>query len=295
MTNMTELTNQIAIRILCQETDAEHHINPLANPLANQLAIQLAKKLNLVLLDKQDIDNQHYHFPFYLEVTDSGLQLRDNTHPKFTPLYVDFLSSKLQHRQRFGGGRGELIAKAIGLKNIKNNSPITVLDLTAGLGEDSFILANLGCHVTMIERHPIVACLLRDGLSRLKINFSEQNQKTPFYLEFIEAQASLYLSQLEKENYPNVIYLDPMFPHRDKSALVKKEMQILQKLVGPDHDADSLLDLALNYAKKRVVVKRPRHAPSLFSTDIENGKPDLQVIGKSCRFDVYVIKPRSPD
>jgi len=277
---MTELTSQIAIRILCQETDAEHHINPLAN----QLAIQLAKKLNLVLLDKQDIDKQHYHFPFYLEVTDSRLQLRDNTHPKFTPLYVDFLSGKLQHRQRFGGGRGELIAKAIGIKSVKKNDPaLTVLDLTAGLGEDSFILANLGCYVTMIERHPIVACLLRDGLSRLKINFSEQNQKLPFYLELIEAEASLYLSQLETENYPSVIYLDPMFPHRDKSALVKKEMQILQKLVGPDNDADRLLDLALHYAKKRVVVKRPRLAPFLM-----NKSPQLQIIGKSCRFDVYI-------
>jgi 16S rRNA (guanine1516-N2)-methyltransferase len=280
MTDMTELTSQIAIRILCQETDAEHHINPLAN----QLAIQLAKKLNLVLLDKQDIDKQHYHFPFYLEVTDSRLQLRDNTHPKFTPLYVDFLSGKLQHRQRFGGGRGELIAKAIGIKSVKKNDPaLTVLDLTAGLGEDSFILANLGCYVTMIERHPIVACLLRDGLSRLKINFSEQNQKLPFYLELIEAEASLYLSQLETENYPSVIYLDPMFPHRDKSALVKKEMQILQKLVGPDNDADRLLDLALHYAKKRVVVKRPRLAPFLM-----NKSPQLQIIGKSCRFDVYI-------
>ena len=269
---MSQLNTQIAIRLLSHEDSNRQALKEQAE--------QLAKALGLVLLRPEDINTQSNHFPFYLEVTDTRLQLRDNTHPKFMPLYVDFLSGKLQHRQRFGGGRGELIAKAIGIKNIKKGEPpLSVLDLTAGLGEDSFILASLGCHVTMVERHPIMACLLRDGLTRL--------DHPELTLSLISVEASDYLSQLNQTDYPSVIYLDPMFPHRDKSALVKKEMQILQQLVGSDPDANEIFSLALQYAKKRVVVKRPRLAPSLVSHDKPHLKPDLQFVGKSCRFDVY--------
>lgn len=59
---------------------------------------------------------------------------------------------------------------------------------------------------------------------------------------------------------PDVVYLDPMYPHRQKSALVKKEMRVFQSLVGNDDDADSLLIPAMTIAKRRVVVKRPNYA-----------------------------------
>ena len=69
----------------------------------------------------------------------------------------------MAHRRKFGGGRGEAVAKAVGIK--KEYLP-DVIDATAGLGRDAFVLAALGCHVRMLERHPVVAALLDDGLQR---------------------------------------------------------------------------------------------------------------------------------
>jgi len=82
---------------------------------------------------------------------------------------------------------------------------------------------------------------------------------------------------------PDVIYLDPMYPHREKSAAVKKEMRVFQSLVGEDLDADNLLEPALALAKYRVVVKRPSYAPPL-----NNKKPSTSIKMKKNRFDVYV-------
>ncbi|MBF3116629.1 class I SAM-dependent methyltransferase, partial [Pseudomonas aeruginosa] len=84
---------------------------------------------------------------------------------------------------------------------------------------------------------------------------------------------------------PQVIYLDPMFPHRDKSALVKKEMRLFRPLVGDDLDAPALLQAALALASHRVVVKRPRKAPI-----IEGPKPGYSLEGKSSRYDIYPKK-----
>src|SRR5690606_28288555 len=93
------------------------------------------------------------------------------------------------------------------------------------------------------------------------------------------------LSRLDKESAPDVFYIDTMFPERSKSAKVKKEMQLFQLVVGEDADADELLELALGKARHRVVVKRPRHAPALGT-----GKPGLEFVGKSVRFDVYPLR-----
>jgi 16S rRNA (guanine1516-N2)-methyltransferase len=89
-------------------------------------------------------------------------------------------------------------------------------------------------------------------------------------------------------NTPDVVYLDPMFPHRKKSAAVKKEMRLFQQLLGSDDDADLLLEPALTLAKKRVVVKRPSGAPFL-----ANKKPHIEMLGKANRFDVYLIQNRN--
>jgi 16S rRNA (guanine1516-N2)-methyltransferase len=84
---------------------------------------------------------------------------------------------------------------------------------------------------------------------------------------------------------PQVVYLDPMFPHTEKAAQVKKEMQFFRELVGKDTDADSLLDQALSVASHRVVVKRPRKAPPLAGRE-----PGLTLAGKANRFDIYPMK-----
>lgn len=198
-----------------------------------------------------------------------------DTDKSLTNLRVDFTTGALRHRRLHGGGTGQLIAKACGLKKIKNP---TVLDLTAGLGRDAFVLACLGCDVTMVERSPIIAALLEDALHHLSL---DEELSATIKLRLIKENAIDYLNRLPKEKYPDVILIDPMHPPRQKSALVKKEMRILRDIVGDDLDANELLTASIGKAK-RIVVKRPRLAPTL-----GDRKPSLVYEGKSTRFDVY--------
>lgn len=200
---------------------------------------------------------------------------------------VDFVAGGSAHRRKFGGGNGQQIAKAVGLN--KGFRP-SVLDATVGLGGDAFVLASLGCHMTMIERSPISRVLLNDGLLRAR-NFctadtcddhellAVMNRMTLLDGDSIELLASPLTAMAD------VVYLDPMFPERKKSALVKKEMRAFHSLIGTDDDASELLDLALLKAHYRVVVKRPKIAPFL-----ADKKPSYQLLGKSSRFDIYTLK-----
>ncbi len=214
---------------------------------------------------------------FQLQLTKDRLQLVKLDEPKLGAVFVDFIDGAVAHRRKFGGGRGQLIAKAVGLKSGANP---TVLDATAGLGRDAFVLASLGCTVTMFERSPVVAALLDDGLNRAyqdpTIGGWMRQRLTLQHHNAIDG-----LAQLSKSH--DVVYLDPMFPHRKKSAAVKKEMRVFQSLVGSDPDADKLLPLALSAAIKRVVVKRPGYAGFL-----NEKKPSMQLSSKANRFDVYV-------
>ncbi len=194
------------------------------------------------------------------------------------PIYIDFEAGKNAHRRQFGGGRGQPLAKAIGLK--KGAMP-SVIDATAGFGRDAFVLANLGCHITLIERQPLIATLLEDGLHRAKSNNEISDVIT--LMQLIKSDASSYLSELSNNLWPDVIYMDPMYPSRDKSALVKKDMRLLHQLSGPDMDSEQLLTIAKKRAKKRVVVKRPKSAPW-----IGNQKPNTHTESKNTRYDIYV-------
>ncbi len=191
------------------------------------------------------------------------------------PVYVDFLSGALAHRRQYGGGRNQLIAKAVG---VKSKEKLKVLDVTAGLGRDAFVLALLGCDVTMCERSPVIHALLEDGLQRAR----QEPWFADLSLSLQRLDAGVWLSNLSEVERPDVVYMDPMFPDRTKSALVKKEMRVLRAVVGDDLDAGELLESALKVAKKRVVVKRAKLAATLTER-----KPDLVYKGKSSRFDVY--------
>ncbi|MBE0369674.1 class I SAM-dependent methyltransferase [Pseudoalteromonas aurantia] len=206
-----------------------------------------------------------------------GLQLFKNDEPKLGAIYVDFVTGASAHRRKFGGGKGQAIAKAVGLN--KGATP-HVLDATAGLGRDAFVLASLGCQVTLHERHPVVAALLYDGLQRA---YQDNDIGTWMQSNMAMAFGSSHDLLASTACQPDVVYLDPMFPHREKSALVKKEMRVFQTLVGDDHDADGLLGFAYELASKRVVVKRPDYAPFL-----NDKKPSMQITTKKNRFDVYV-------
>ncbi|EKE01421.1 MAG: hypothetical protein ACD_21C00136G0001 [uncultured bacterium] len=236
-------------------------------------AKKLAHQLDLPLVCHNDTS-----YLFLLAVTPKHLELREVTVKNSKPIYVDFLASNLNYRVKCGGGNKQLIAKAVG---IKSGFRPTVLDTTAGLGVDAFVLASLGCEVVMLERSPIIGTLLKDGLERFMECPKAKNIRITLHI----SQAGDYISKIshKKTNSPDVIYLDPMYPERRKTALGKKSMRILHELVGEDKDAADVLTLALKCAKKRVVVKRPGYAPTLGSS-----KPDLQFsAGGSCRYDVY--------
>ena len=212
---------------------------------------------------------------FALVLDTHKLSLHKLDEPKLGAICVDFVEGAVAHRRKFGGGRGQDIAKAVGLKH--GFTP-HVLDATAGLGRDAFVLASLGCQVSMIERMPVVAALLENGLERARLNseIADIAQK----MSLVHASS---VDSMDIGTQPDVIYLDPMYPHREKSAAVKKEMRVFQSLVGEDPDADNLLEPALALAKYRVVVKRPSYAPPLAGQ-----KPSTSIKMKKNRFDVYV-------
>lgn len=216
---------------------------------------------------------------FALQLGDDGLQLVELGDKAPGPVRVDFVEGAAAHRRQFGGGSGQMIAKAVGVQSgVRPN----VLDATAGLGRDAFVLASLGCRMTLIERQPLVAALLEDGLQRAALDL----EVAPIAerMRLLTGNAIELMRSWQGEA-PQVIYLDPMFPHRDKSALVKKEMRLFRPFVGDDLDAPALLEAALALATHRVVVKRPRKAPA-----IGGGKPGYVLEGKSSRYDIYPKK-----
>lgn len=195
-----------------------------------------------------------------------------------TSLELDILKGSFAYRIKQSRASNELLAKAVG---IKGSYKPTIIDATAGLGRDSLILAYLGCPVLMIERSEKIFAMLEKSLENIR---TEPSLHKKMHVQLFYGDAIDYLSELNSSDYPDVIYLDPMFPERRKSALVKKEMRLLREIVGEDPDAPTLLAIALKRAKKRVVVKRPRLAPTL-----GNLEPSFVIKGKAQRFDVYLI------
>lgn len=219
---------------------------------------------------------------FLLRYTEEGLILTDCRQGKPVDIVVDFIKGAHAHRRIYGGGKGQAIAKAVGLS--KGVKPY-LFDATAGLGGDAFVLATLGCVVDMSERNPVVYQLLSDGLGRARLYADKSDPGLMDIIDRMKLRQTDSLDLLSSAVGYDVIYLDPMFPESGKTAKVKKGMQAFHHLVGRDDDADKLLELALGAAKYRVVVKRPRKAPVL-----ANRKPNLQFEGKSSRFDIYTIK-----
>ncbi|MBU3023703.1 class I SAM-dependent methyltransferase [Aestuariibacter sp. A3R04] len=200
--------------------------------------------------------------------------VRDFAVPKQQGVYVDFLSGSSQYRQQHGGGKKEPIAKAVGLKG---KDGLKILDATPGLGRDAFVLVALGCEVTLVERSAVVAALLEDGIRRLA------NASADLAARMLLVHGNSIEQMKAGDLAVDVVYLDPMFPHKRKSALVKKEMRLFQHLLGADTDADELLAPARAVASQRVVVKRPAYAEPLASV-----APSMAITSKKHRFDVYI-------
>ncbi|WP_417243837.1 class I SAM-dependent methyltransferase [Celeribacter sp.] len=191
-------------------------------------------------------------------------------------LRVDFVSGAVAHRLRFGGGRGQALAKAMGLRSGK--TPM-IVDATAGLGRDSFLLASLGAQVVMIERSEKMHALLVDGMDRARQEGGEFRDIID-RMTLLKGDAKELLPTLSGE----AILIDPMHPPRKNSALVKRELRQVREIVGTDEDAADLVRVALEHALKRVVLKWPAKADPI------NGvRPcSHQILGKSTRYDVFM-------
>ncbi len=167
-------------------------------------------------------------------------------------------SSTELHRACLGGNAGDRVQ---------------VLDLFAGWGMDAFSLAAAGARVTCVEQQPAMVALLRDAMRRVHADISQQ-------VKIVHGDALGFLGALRSGEL-DVIYLDPMFPSRNKGALPSQRLQWLAQLTAGDLVAiDTLIEIALSKAKKQVVLKRRRKDPII-------GVPGRQISGSSVRYDVY--------
>ncbi|MFT5060996.1 MAG: 16S rRNA (guanine1516-N2)-methyltransferase [Dinoroseobacter sp.] len=192
-------------------------------------------------------------------------------------LRVDFVSGAVAHRLRFGGGRGQALAKAMGLRAGK--TPM-IVDATAGLGRDSFLLASLGAQVVLIERSEEMHSLLVQGMKRA-VQEGGEFREIIGRMTLLKGDAKDLLAELSGE----AILIDPMHPPRHNSALVKRELRQVREIVGTDDDASDLVRVALKTARNRVVLKWPAKADPI--SGIRACSHQIQ--GKSTRYDVFMV------
>lgn len=192
-------------------------------------------------------------------------------------LNIDFVTGAVGHRLRFGGGRGQDLAKAMGLRGGK--TPM-IVDATAGLGRDSFLLASLGAQVILIERSEKMHALLVEGMNRAE-NEGGEFREIIGRMSLMKGDAKDLIPELSGE----AILIDPMHPPRQKSALVKRELRQVREIVGTDDDAADLVRIALAHAQNRVVLKWPAKADPIDGLKACTH----QILGKTTRYDVFML------
>jgi 16S rRNA (guanine1516-N2)-methyltransferase len=244
---------------------------PFSLAIASSVAMWDGQQLATQL--QADWPLQAKKYDFILEMTERGLVLKNMNEPRQRPIHIDWAGKK----RAVGRGKQELIAKAIGVAILDNP---TVLDLTAGLGRDSVFLVRLGCSVLALERSPVIFALLQDAVARVQAD--PDCEEWIDRLKILNQDGFDYLREINEQHLPDVIYMDPMYPLRKKSALGCKEMRTFRLLVGADEDSADLLRLALTKVRKRVVVKRPLKEPPLIA------KPNSQFKGNTVRYDLYL-------
>jgi len=203
--------------------------------------------------------------------------LRKEKTPELHRLICDFTGGAVGHRFRFGGGRGQALPKAVGMKG--GRTPM-VVDATAGLGRDAFLLASLGAEVTLIERSPDMHRLLEEGLACAR-EAGGDVAETINRMTLLHGDAKDLLPTLA----PEVVLVDPMHPPRKKTALAKNEMRLIRAIVGTDEDSVELMKIALATASRRVVLKWPQRADPMEGIR----PPSHQIAGKSTRHDVFMV------
>lgn len=210
--------------------------------------------------------------PLALRCDGNGVTLMGNG----MELRADFV--RMIPRLKPGRLQRELLVRAAHVKGVPGTS--TAFDATAGLGEDSLLLAAAGFHVTLCESDPVIAALLQDALRRA--HDAPALHDAVARMRFREADSIAQLHALEQA--PDVVYLDPMFPERRKSAAVKKKFQLLHKLERPCSDELELLQAAMDAKPRKIVVKRPPKGPYLAGV-----KPTYSLKAKAVRYDCLVF------
>ncbi len=187
----------------------------------------------------------------------------------------------MKRRLLHGKLNGELLVRAARLKGIEEP---TLVDATAGLGQDSLLLAAAGFSVTLIECNPVIAAMLVDAIERARCD--SELADAAGRMRVIEGNSLKVLRDLSMP--PDVVYLDPMFPGRSKSAAVKKKFQLLHRLEMPCEDEMTLLEAARAAHPRKIVIKRPVKGPHLAGV-----KPDYTLRGKAVRYDCIVMARES--
>ena len=180
------------------------------------------------------------------------------------------------HRVTNGRLQHEMLVKAASSEKEGRKA----IDATAGMGEDAFLLAAQGYEVTLYEQNPVVAALLKDAIRRAKKN--QILKDIAGRMKVVEADSVECMSKLLDP--VDVIYLDPMFPARQKSSLINKKLQLIQKLEPPCSEETDLFDAALKVGPSRIIVKRP-----LKSECLAGREPSYTLKGKAIRYDCYVL------
>lgn len=242
--------------------------------------------------------------PVWLSVDATGLSLTDGDQA----MRGDF--TKLQKRLQYHNLTHELLVKATKVKGREN---LRVIDATAGMGEDSLLLAAAGCEVTLYEQDPVIAALLQDTMRRALGEAALH--EIVMRMQLVEGDSINHLRRLGEAGTgsdapednaghacsaltasaaatsedtalkrPDVIYLDPMFPERQKSGLVKKKFQLIHYLEAPAENEEALMQAAIDARPFKIVVKRPAKGPYLAGL-----KPSYSLDGKAIRYDCYVF------
>lgn len=184
---------------------------------------------------------------------------------------------------------GEMVVKAA---KIKDKDMPYLIDATAGMGEDSLLLAAAGFKVKLFEYNPVIAALLYDTVERSKDipeladAVSRMEVVNGDSIEYLSSLGDISVSSDRKAgiDIPDVVLLDPMFPERQKSGLIKKKFQLLQKLEQPCSNEKELLDAAIVAHPHKIVIKRPAKGPYL-----DGRKPSYSMDGKAIRYDCIVL------
>lgn len=238
----------------------------------NKFVDLLSTELGLNICKMTESDSIHGNFTF---IDDRLIYNSQEFLGKEGKIFFDFIKEWKYHYKKNYSIKKEPLAKALGLKG---GTETVVWDLTCGTGKDSILMMSFGAKIKAFERSPVVGALLLDA----KRKGDSDSLLGPVLSEKFELSI-IDSNNIDLDEKPDVVYIDPMYPHKKKKALPRKEMLIFREIVGDDEDSVELFNSACKMAKKRVVVKRPVYAPPLIE------KPSASYTGKSTRYDMYII------